>query len=74
MAKVTDEQLEGMARYICEHMIPTLKNTLQNATKSCPNCEHWTGVRELCGLNMKRPPATVIAFGCECFEDNGCPF
>ncbi len=75
MAKLTDEQLNGMARYIGDKILPVIKLSLQNATRCCPNCEHFEGGKlELCKLNGKHPPATVIAFGCEMFADNEVPF
>lgn len=41
----------------------------------CPNCEHFDGgAVERCRLNNKRPPATIIAFGCEYYTNNEMPF
>lgn len=34
----------------------------------CPNCWHWDSKQEVCKLYARRPPATVIAFGCERFD------
>jgi hypothetical protein len=42
---------------------------LQKACRTCVTCEHFDDKAELCKLNGLRPPAFVIAFGCECFED-----
>jgi hypothetical protein len=36
--------------------------------RTCVVCKHWRGDREQCGLNGLRPPARIIAFGCELFE------
>jgi len=35
----------------------------------CPNCWHWIEANEECELAHARPPAKVIAFGCEKFSE-----
>lgn len=43
--------------------------------KCCLNCEHFNQHQELCKLANARPPARVIVFGCELWEDqDGIPF
>lgn len=37
-------------------------------SKPCVMCKNWRADSETCGLNGQRPPANVIAFGCELFE------
>lgn len=46
-----------------------LDEAFKRAIKCCPNCEHFKGGSEVCGLNSQKPPAMIIAFGCECFEE-----
>lgn len=46
---------------------------LQAAVKTCIVCDHFNKGKETCLLNNLRPPAEIIAFGCECFE-NEIPF
>lgn len=36
---------------------------------SCINCVNFREQSELCGLAMQRPPARVIVFGCDYWED-----
>lgn len=75
MARFTEEQLNGMALEVAKRIAPSIANHFRNATKCCPNCEHFAADPIVkCKLNDKRPPATVIAFGCEMFLDNEVPF
>lgn len=60
------EALTRVSKLVADH--------LERATKACPNCEHWNGAFEKCRLNNLRPPATIIAFGCEMFVNNDLPF
>ena len=36
---------------------------------TCLNCHYWQAEKELCGKFNARPPAKIIAFGCEKFSD-----
>lgn len=43
--------------------------------KTCMTCENFNEEKELCKLYNLRPPASIIAFGCEKYEDDdGIPF
>ena len=43
--------------------------------QSCLNCEHFDELNgEICKLAKVRPPARVIAYGCERYEDIEIPF
>jgi hypothetical protein len=46
-----------------------LYDAFKLAVKCCPNCEHFKSGKVQCGLNQQTPPPTIIAFGCECFEE-----
>lgn len=42
--------------------------TIRASVPTCVQCSHWHEKDELCGLWLARPPAKVIAFGCEKYE------
>lgn len=61
------EALTRISKLVADHMV--------RATKCCPNCENFShDRREVCQLNNMRPPAVIIAFGCECFVECDIPF
>lgn len=37
---------------------------------TCINCDHFTEATEMCKQWNTRPPARVIAFGCEKYKDD----
>lgn len=53
-----------------EAMVRKIKDAVTYGRRCCPNCDHWVDKMEECEIAMRRPPATVIAFGCEKFEEN----
>lgn len=58
--------VEGVGEYLAEAM----RRALEDATKTCLNCEHFRPDQgEQCGLNGLVPPPTIAARGCECWED-----
>lgn len=44
------------------------------ANRSCITCEHFDEPKELCIPAKARPPARVIALGCDSYIDNEIPF
>lgn len=47
------------------------KNALyvSSLAHSCLNCEHWGDDEDACLLFKVRPPAQVIVFSCEAWDD-----
>lgn len=57
---------------LAEQITKDLFDGLKLATQCCPNCSHFDEKNELCTAAKPapaRPPARVIAFGCEYFLD-----
>lgn len=58
--------------------IKTLAKSLGQAVadgrRTCVHCIHFDMHSEQCGMAGQRPPARVIAFGCELFEADPIPF
>lgn len=54
-------------------LLVTLSDSMQRTEfyQSCLTCNHFDDKTEICGLNQKRPPAIIIANGCECYDDSG---
>lgn len=66
--KPTDRQ--GMFREVGEYLKGCIEKALDDATRTCLNCEHFiegppdrTG--EKCGLNHMMPPPSIAARGCD---------
>ena len=62
----SSEAMRGLSNYVYD----ALKRNLT----CCPNCDNFDAKGEKCKLNNLHPPATIIAFGCEKFVWNDCPF
>lgn len=60
----TNPQLTEMADQLVELL------HARGVLRSCPDCDHWDPGNEQCLKYMVRPPAVVIAKGCDEFEPN----
>lgn len=67
------EQLVERIEAVSAQFAKGLVQVVENAAKTCVVCDHFDLPKEVCMLNKMRPPARIIAFGCECFE-NEIPF
>lgn len=63
------DRLERASADINRSLIESVKLCL----RTCVVCDHWNQLNETCSVNNLRPPANIIAFGCECFV-NEIPF
>lgn len=61
------DQLAALADDVSKRVGTKIGFALLSLARNCPMCEHWNPDGETCKLANARPPATVIAFGCEAF-------
>lgn len=55
---------------IAEYLGKLMRRHLDECTRCCPNCDYFGGGKtEICELAGVRPPASIIAFGCEKYVD-----
>ena len=63
------EELIGRLEVLSTELTKAFVGNIERALRTCVTCEHFDEAKEQCGLNGLRPPARIIAFGCECWED-----
>lgn len=59
----------GLAVEVADRLAKQITDGLKDAIKCCVNCEYFDEEKETCKQFGQRPPARVIAFGCEAFSD-----
>jgi hypothetical protein len=65
---------DAMFNALADLLKPTIVMTLHEATRTCLTCDHFREHKgEVCAKFNQRPPAKIIAFGCEHYE-NEIPF
>lgn len=62
-----DQLIRGMIAELTEDF----RIALDSATRTCVNCMHFDEIKEECSLVGTRPPAKVIASGCNVWEHDG---
>jgi hypothetical protein len=62
------EQLDELVMRVTQRIGAKIPYALLSLCRNCPMCDNWNPDGELCKLANARPPATVIAFGCEAFK------
>lgn len=62
-----DNRLREVEQRI-EQYAAKLKTEMRRSFTCCPNCLNFDEKLEQCKLAAARPPARVIAFGCERFD------
>lgn len=61
-----DKDVAKIAAQLAGQLAPVI----EDATRSCLTCCHFSESDEICLLAKQRPPARVIAYGCEQYEDD----
>jgi hypothetical protein len=54
--------------------LDNFKAIVESQLSTCIRCTRFNEQQETCGYNGMRPPARIIAFGCEKFENKEVPF
>ena len=68
--KLRDEAKIELRSNIEHGVTRIIENTVRYPYKTCLNCDHFEETMENCKIWKTRPPARVIAFGCDKHEDN----
>lgn len=64
--EITRQQaVSGMADYLRDALV----SALDRATRTCLNCERFDEPTEMCEKFQARPPARIIAHGCDEHEE-----
>jgi len=67
---LNEKQIKAVAKELAE----CIAHELRMATRTCVNCLHFDKQKEIClKFNNERPPAKIIAHGCEGYT-NDIPF
>jgi hypothetical protein len=48
------------------------KSNFTHIYQNCLNCKFWNYGGDKCGKFNAKPPAEIIIYSCEAYEDNGC--
>lgn len=56
-------------QFLMEALEKVVKSEVRSCVTTCMNCQHFSEGVEKCELNFQRPPARIIANGCECWEE-----
>jgi len=67
--RMNSEQRGEIFNNIARHLGEVVKTELEACTRSCLTCDRFDEPNEICNKYGGRPPARVIAFGCDGYED-----
>lgn len=63
-------ELDAHIAHAIQDMAKALGRAVVDGRRTCVHCDHFDPSIEHCALVNQRPPARVIAFGCDRFEDS----
>lgn len=67
--KLRDEARLELSSAILNAAANIMESTANFPYKTCIRCDNFNEEKEICKLYNARPPAKIIAFGCEKFSD-----
>jgi hypothetical protein len=67
-ADLPPEDFAALAHQTAAYLGRKITMDLIALQRTCVVCKNFRSDAETCGLNNQRPPARIIAFGCEMFE------
>lgn len=65
-----DKQLHDRITKRIDELFNALSGELEKNVKTCISCNSFDESTETCKMFEQRPPARIIAFGCEHFNDD----
>lgn len=70
-ALISDDEkmIETERRQFIRTVSDAMAKVIEQNTRTCLNCQYFDEKFEMCRGYNARPPARVIAFGCDKFED-----
>jgi len=54
---------------LLDDLLDSIREAIDRHTRTCVNCQYFTVATEVCQYAQLRPPARVIACGCECWVE-----
>ena len=67
---ISDKELSHRDKVLKQIVTTTIDTCYAKGVfNSCITCNNFNEQTELCKLNNLRPPARIIAAGCECYDD-----
>lgn len=70
-ADLDPADFEIFAHSVAKYLGRKITMDMLALSKPCVLCSHFKLDTEVCGLNGMRPPARIMAFGCEMFKRYG---
>lgn len=61
--------IDAVTMALLRNLLKDIPRHLELMTRCCINCNNWGENSEICNKANLKPPARVIAFGCEMFEE-----
>lgn len=71
----TDKELQNIINEVSRCVVGVIAKADQFRTRStCIHCIHFNQATEICAKAKGRPPAKIIAYGCELYKYDEIPY